>query len=286
MVVGKKTQKLLQKIIIYILTFIVCAVAIIPFLWMVSTSFKTSSEIYSYPPVWIPRSPTLHGYLMLANSKIFSNAGFIQFAENSLFVATSTAVVSVIMAALAAYSMSRFRFRGSDFLRYTILLSQMLPGALLLIPLYLIVNSLHLLDTDWSLILAYISFSLPYSAYILKGYFDSIPPDLDEAAMVDGCTRVGALFRVIFPLAGPGIVVTFVSAFILGWNEFMFALTFLNSYSKWTLPLALGTFQGQYLVDWGFLFAGSTIVTLPVLILFLILQRWLAAGFVSGAVKA
>jgi ABC-type glycerol-3-phosphate transport system permease component len=161
----------------------------------------------------------------------------------------------------------------------------MMPGALLLIPLYLFMNDLQLIDTHLSLVLAYTSFTLPYCTYILKGYFESIPPDLDEAAMVDGCNRVGALFRVIMPLAAPGIVVTLTSAFIMAWNEFMFALTFLNTYPKWTLPLALGTFRGQYLVDWGFLFAGSTLVTLPVLILFLVLQKWLASGFVSGAVK-
>jgi ABC-type glycerol-3-phosphate transport system permease component len=204
---------------------------------------------------------------------------------NSLSVSLITAFLSVTMASIAGYSMSRFRFRGSGFLRYTILLSQMMPGALLLIPLYLFMNDLQLIDTHLSLVLAYTSFTLPYCTYILKGYFESIPPDLDEAAMVDGCNRVGALFRVIMPLAAPGIVVTLTSAFIMAWNEFMFALTFLNTYPKWTLPLALGTFRGQYLVDWGFLFAGSTLVTLPVLILFLVLQKWLASGFVSGAVK-
>ena len=124
----------------------------------------------------------------------------------------------------------------------------MLPGALLLIPLYLLVNKLGLINTHWSLIIAYISFTLPYCTYILKNYFDSIPRALDEAAMIDGCNRFGALFRVIFPLAAPGIVVTFVSAFIMAWNEFMFALVFLNSYKMWTLPIAIGNFQGQYLV--------------------------------------
>ncbi len=190
------------------------------------------------------------------------------------------------MSSVAAYSISRFRFRGSGVLRYTILLSQMLPGALLLVPLYLFLKDLQLLNTLWSLILVYTAFTLPYCTYILKGYFDTIPPDLDEAAMVDGCSRLGALFRVVFPVSAPGIVVTITSAFIMGWNEYMFALVFLNSYEKWTLPVALGAFQGQYLVEWGFIFAGATLVTLPVVALFLLLQRWLVAGFISGAVKA
>lgn len=286
MVSGLRFQRLFGKIIVYILTIIVCAVALVPFLWMVSTSFKDRSEIFTYPPVWIPAHPTLKGYQGLASPAVFGDAGFLDFTMNSLSVSLLTALTSVMMASLAGYSMSRFRFRGSEFLRYTVLLSQMMPGALLLIPLYMIMNTFGLLDTHWSLILAYTSFTLPYCTYILKGYFESIPPDLDEAAMVDGCTRVGALFRVIMPLAAPGIVVTLTSAFIMAWNEFMFALTFLNTYPKWTLPLALGSFRGQYLVDWSFLFAGSTLVTLPVLFLFLILQRWLAAGFVAGAVKS
>ena len=170
-------------------------------------------------------------------------------------------------------------------LRYTILMSQMLPGALLLIPIYLMMRDWHLLDSHWSLIIAYASFTLPYNTYILKGYLDTLPPDLDEAAMVDGCSRVGALFKVIFPLAAPGIAVATTSAFILGWNEFMFALVFLNTYDKWTLPVALGSFRGQYLVEWGYLFAGATLVTLPVLVLFLVMQRWLATGLVGGAMK-
>jgi ABC-type glycerol-3-phosphate transport system permease component len=283
---GEKTFKIFKKTIIVLLVLIVCTAAALPFLWMISTSFKDRSEIFTYPPVWIPKMPTLRGYTGLLAQNIFGNTGFFDFVLNSLFVSLVTAATSIILAAMAGYSMSRFRFRGSGFLKYTILLSQMMPGALLLIPLYLFVNSLGLIDNLWSLVLAYTSFTLPYCTYILKGYFESIPADLDEAAMVDGCTRIGALFRVILPLAAPGIVVTTTSAFIMAWNEFMFALTFLNTYPQWTLPVALGSFRGQYLVDWNYLFAGSLLITLPVLILFLVLQKWLAAGFVSGAIKA
>lgn len=283
---NEKTFKIFKKTIIILLVIIVCTAAALPFLWMISTSFKDRSEIFTFPPVWIPKMPTIRGYTGLLAQNIFGNTGFINFVLNSLFVSLITAATSIILAAMAGYSMSRFRFRGSGFLKYTILLSQMMPGALLLIPLYLLVNSLGLIDNLWSLVLAYTSFTLPYCTYILKGYFESIPADLDEAAMVDGCTRIGALFRVILPLAAPGIVVTTTSAFIMAWNEFMFALTFLNTYPQWTLPVALGSFRGQYLVDWNYLFAGSLLITLPVLVLFLVLQKWLAAGFVSGAIKA
>ena len=279
-------KKLSQKSIIYILVIACCAAAMIPFLWMLSSSFKKSGEIFTYPPVWIPREPTLEGYAELGSQDIFADVGFSQFVLNSLFVALVTAFICLIMASMAAYSMSRFKFRGSRLLRYTILLSQMLPGALLLMPIYLFMKDVKLLDTLWSLIITYVSFGLPYNTYILKGYFDTIPVDLDEAAIIDGCTRLQALFRVVLPLAAPGLAATATQVFIMGWNEFMFALVFLNSYQKWTLPLALGSFRGQYLVDWGFLFAGSTLVTLPALVLFLVLQKWLATGFVAGPVKA
>lgn len=280
-----KARKKLTKIIVYILLFIVSTCAVVPFFWMVSTSFKSRAEIFTSPPVWIPEDPSLSPYLDLGRKDIFGNASFYDFAKNSTIVALATGATTVVMASLAGYSLSRFRFRGSKFLRYTILLGQMMPGALLLIPLYLFITNLGLQDTHMSLILAYTSFTLPYATYILRGYFESIPASLDESALIDGCTRVGALFRIVLPLAAPGIVVTFVSAFIMAWNEFMFALVFLNSFPKWTLPLALGSFRGQYLVEWSFLFAGATLVTLPVLLLFLILQKWIAEGFVAGAIK-
>jgi ABC-type glycerol-3-phosphate transport system permease component len=280
-----KARKILKKIVVYMLILGVCAIAVMPFVWMVSTSFKNRSEIFTYPPVLIPRDPTLTGYTDLAHQDIFGNAGFLDFLKNSVFVSLTTATVTVAMASLAGYSLSRFKFTGSRTLRYIILLGQMMPGALLLIPLYLLMTRLNLLDKHLSLILAYTSFTLPYATYIIRGYFESIPTSLDEAALVDGCNRVTALFRVVFPLAAPGIVVTFTSSFIMAWNEFMFALVFLNNFQKWTLPLALGSFRGQYLVEWGYLFAGATLVTLPVLILFLFLQKWIASGYIAGAIK-
>lgn len=285
MVVKKRWRTLIPKGLVYILIIACSAAAIIPFLWMISSSFKSNREIFAYPPVWIPREPTLKGYVDLGAKDIFADVGFGQFVINSLFVALVASFFCLVMASMAAYSMSRFRFRGSRFLRYTILLSQMLPGALLLMPIYLFMRDVKLLDTLWSLIITYVSFGLPYNTYILKGYFDTIPVDLDEAAIIDGCSRLQVLFRVVLPLAAPGLAATATQVFIMGWNEFMFAMVYLNSYQKWTLPLALGSFRGQYLVDWGFLFAGSTLVTLPALILFLVLQKWLATGFVAGAIK-
>ena len=179
MVVKKRWRTLIPKGLVYILIIACSAAAIIPFLWMISSSFKSNREIFAYPPVWIPREPTLKGYVDLGAKDIFADVGFGQFVINSLFVALVASFFCLVMASMAAYSMSRFRFRGSRFLRYTILLSQMLPGALLLMPIYLFMRDVKLLDTLWSLIITYVSFGLPYNTYILKGYFDTIPVDLD-----------------------------------------------------------------------------------------------------------
>lgn len=280
-----KKSIVINKIFVYIGLFLLCSFVLIPFLWMVSTSFKHRSEIFTYPPVWIPQLPTLQGYVGLINEKPFGGVGFGTFLKNSMIVSLFTAAITVILASFASYSLSRFRFRGSTTLKYAILFSQMLPGSLLLIPLYLMMRDLKLLDNLMGLVFAYSSFTLPYCTYLLKGYFDSIPPDIDEAALIDGCSRIGALFRVVFPLAGPGFVVTITQAIIMSWNEFMYALTFTNRFGNWTIPLALGSFRGQYLVNWGYLFAGSTLVTIPIIIIFLIIQKNIAKGFVAGAVK-
>jgi ABC-type glycerol-3-phosphate transport system permease component len=281
---NKQKKKISQFFQISMLMLVIFG-AVFPFFWMISSSFKTNSEIFTYPPVWIPREPTTQSYRDLFTKPMYGETKFIDFAKNSLFVSLTTAIITVVMAALGSYGMSRFKFKGSKALKYLILLSQMLPGALLLIPLYMIMVRFDLINNHWSLILAYISFTLPYCTYLLKSYIDSIPESLDEAALVDGCNRVQALIKIVFPVAAPGIVVTFVQAFIMGWNEYMFALAFMNRNSQWTIPVALGSFRGQYIVNWGYLFAGSVLLTLPVLLLFLFFQRWLVTGLSAGAVK-
>lgn len=282
---NNRPQLVVKKSLMYLLVILVCFIAVFPFFWMVSSSFKVSGEIFTYPPVWIPRDPTAVGYLNLFTQHMFGNSIFWDFARNSLIVSLLASVITVVTASLGAYGMARFKFRGNKLLKYVILLSQMLPGALLLIPLYMVMNQLGLIDSLWALVIAYISFTLPYCTYLLKSYIEAIPESLDEAALVDGCNRFRALFSVVIPVAAPGIVVTFVQAFIMSWNEYMFAIAFLNSNSNWTIPVALGSFRGQYLVDWGYLFAGSVLLTLPVVVLFLVFQRWLIAGLAGGSVK-
>lgn len=278
-------KKIGRGITYFVFSSIIIFVFVFPVVWMAITSIKSTAEMQSYPPTFLPRVPTLESYIKLFSESIFSNMGFGQWVLNSIVVATATSILAMTLSSLAAYSLSRFRFRGNGVIRYAILITQMLPGALMVLPLYLIMRDIHLLDSLIGLILAYTTFTLPYCTYMLKSYFDSIPIDLDEMAMIDGCNQFTALVRVIFPLAAPGAAVTFIFAFINSWNEFLFALVFINDYRKWTVPVALATFQGQYLVDYGQVFAGAMVVSVPIVVIFLLLQRYLVSGMTAGAVK-
>lgn len=180
---------------------------------------------------------------------------------------------------------SRFRFRGRGFLSYFILTTQVLPGSLLIIPLYVIMGNLQLLDTKIGLVAAYCTFSIPFCTWMMKGFFDTIPISLEEAARVDGAGRFRIFATVILPLTVPGLVATGIFSFINGWNEYLFASTFMKSYENWTLPIGIASFSGQYATNWGTLMAGAVLITLPVVIMFLLLQKHLVSGMTAGAVK-
>ncbi len=263
---------------------IICIVTLFPFIWMISTSFKSAEEVYSYPPTFIPAKKTLQGYveILTTNSKSFN---FIKWTLNSVVVAVLTTIFSMIIATLGGYGISRFRFKGKAALSYVIITTQVLPGSLLIVPLYIIMSQLKLLDTLLGLILAYATFSVPFCTWMMKGFFDTIPISLDEAAMVDGAGRFKVYTKVILPLTAPGLVATCLFSFITGWNEYLFASTFMKSYNNWTLPVGIASFQGQYTTNWNTIMAGSVLITIPVVILFLLLQRPLVSGMTAGAVK-
>lgn len=191
----------------------------------------------------------------------------------------------MIIATLGGYGLSRFRFRGRGFLSYFILTTQVLPGSLLIIPLYVIMGNLQLLDTRIGLVAAYCTFSVPFCTWMMKGFFDTIPISLEEAARVDGAGRFRIFSTVVLPLTVPGLVATGIFSFINGWNEYLFASTFMKSYENWTLPVGIASFQGQYTTNWGTLMAGAVLITIPVVILFLLLQKHLVSGMTAGAVK-
>ena len=278
-----KTRKT-GKAVTVILTIIVCAFALFPFIWMLSTSFKTNSEIYTAAPTFVPKEPTAAGYVNMFTTET-STFNFKQWAANSVFVAFLTTVFSMVIAVLGGYGISRYRFRGRGALSYIVLTTQVLPGSLLMIPLYIIMGNFNLLDTKTGLMLAYVTFTVPFCTWMMKGFFDSIPISLEEAAKVDGAGTFRCFATVVLPLTVPGLVSTGLFAFINGWNEYLFASSFMQSYGNWTLPVGIASFKGQYATDWGTLMAGSVLITIPVVILFLCLQKHLVGGMTAGAVK-
>jgi ABC-type glycerol-3-phosphate transport system permease component len=236
---------------------------------------------------WIPHQPTIDNYLTLIDlSKVgFGGAAFIDYIKNSTIVSLTTTIISVSIGTLAAYSMSRFNYRGKVSILLLFIVTQLITTIALILPLYRVFRTLGLIDTRIALILTYTSFAVPFCTWFLKGFFDSIPIDLDEAALIDGASRLQALLQVILPVSLPGIVATGVFAFIVSWNEFMFALTFINSASKKTIPLGIAELLGEHFVPWGVVTAGGVLASIPVIVFFVMFQRYIVKGLTSGAVK-
>jgi len=273
-------RSLVVKCILLTLLVILILWAVLPFLWMVSTAFKTTEETYTSPPLWIPHHPTIKNFLY-----IVKRGAFLTYFRNSVTVAVSTTVICIILSSLAGYSFSRFKFFGGHSLLLLFLITQMFPGALLIIPLFQIIKFLKLLNTLYALILSHITFSLPLCTWLMKGFFDQIPRELEEAAMIDGCSRISAMIYVIFPLAFPGIIAASIFSFIGSWDEFVFALTFTSSDEVRTLPIGLQRFIGSYEIYWNHLGAASVLTTIPVIILFLFIQKYMVKGLTAGSVK-
>jgi arabinogalactan oligomer/maltooligosaccharide transport system permease protein len=268
-----------------------CVVMTFPVFWVISTSFKTQNEVESSNVTLLPQNFTLSNYdhILFGMTKEIRGMGevnlFWRWAGNSLTVAGITTIIGVLLAASCAYALSRFKFRGRRGILIAFLITQMFPGAILIIPLYNMFKEWSLLDSFQGLIIAYSTIALPFSVWMLKGFFDAIPYDLEEAAIVDGCTPIGAYWRIALPLTLPGLAVVSFYNFMTAWNEFMFALTFMTGEANKTLPVGLRSFIFQYNADWHYLAAGSVLVTIPVMIGFFYAQKYLVSGLTAGGVK-
>ena len=258
------------------------AFAMAPFAWVLLASFKTRTELYATPLVWLPASLSLANYVDAWTSKL---TPFSRFFANSLWVSSVTMIATTVIAILAGYALARFRFGGRDTLLLVFLATQMFPAVLLIAPLLSQWHALGLIDTYQALIYSNFSFTVPFTVWMLVGYFESIPRELEESALMDGCGRFGALCRVVLPLAAPGVAATAIFAFVSSWSELLFAITFTSQTEMRTLSAGLLFMVGQYEIQWGQLSAGVIISTLPVAVLFTFLQRHLIRGLTAGALK-
>ena len=258
---------------------------VLPMVWMFSTSIKTEFAAIQQPPTWIPAEPTFEQYTSLLDPNDRTGSQFLRYLQNSIWVSTATTFLGVLVAVPAAYAFSRFTFPGREPLFFSVLVRNMFPVVVFLIPLFILMKYLRLVDTHLSLILTYLTFGLPLSIWLLKGFYDNIPPELERAARIDGATRLQAFWKIILPLSTPGLVATAIYAFIQGWNEYVYARTFINSQELMTMPVGLEKFFTEYASNWPGLMAASFIMSVPVVVLFLVLQRHFVRALTEGAVK-
>jgi N,N'-diacetylchitobiose transport system permease protein len=260
----------------------VSLVLVFPVYWMVSTAFKPDSRIIADKPQWIPLHPTLKHF-----TDAMREPYFWEDVKNSIIIVLVTVAIAMVLAFLAAVALAKYRFTGLKFFIVLMIGIQMLPPAGLIIPLYVVLARYHQVNVLSGVIITYLTFVLPFAVWTLRGFILSIPKELEEAALVDGNSRVGAFTRILLPLIAPGLVATSVFAFITCWNEYIFARVLLNDQSKQTATVWLSYFTGTSKhTDWGALMAGSTLIAIPVVVFFLLVQRKISFGLTAGAVKA
>lgn len=273
----RKTRFWTRALCLHLPMLLIVLFALAPYGWMFLTSITPTADINRMTP--LVAHPTVEHYV-----KLFTKVNFLSNLMNSFLVACGVVVAGLTLSITAAYSFSRFRFRGRSYLMKQFLVVNMFPIVLLIIPLFIIMRRLGLIDTYLAIIIAHSTFAIPFSTWMMTGYMDAIPRDLDEAALIDGCTRLGTLFRVLLPLCMPGIVATGIYLFITSWNEYLYASTLAGAQLK-TITVAIQSLIGEYEIEWGLLTAGGFVGSLPATILFLVVQRRLVGGLTQGAVK-
>jgi len=274
-----KEERIFRNIA-YILLICGVAITLVPFIYMISASFKSQIYTFEYPPRLIPRDPTLENYIKALGKDLFG----INLL-NSFFVATVTTVSTVFISSLMAYAFSRMRFPGKEVFFYILLLGMMIPPVMLIIPQFIIVKNLHLLDNLWGLIVVYISVTLSMQTFLLRSFFETIPRELEEAVLVDGGTRWDIFRKIILPLSKPGLAVVAIFTFLYAWDEFPWAHVAIREGSRRTLPVAIALFQSQYLTQWGLLFAATTVASIPAVVVFVIFQRYFIQGVITSGLK-
>lgn len=264
----------------YLALIVAADVMLFPLLWMLCVSLKNPTEVSAYPITWIPRAPTLESY-----ARVWTYGQFGHYFLNSVIVAGVSTLLCVGVAAPAAYGFSRFRYFGHAFLESTVLSTQMLPAILLVIPYFVLMRQVGLINTYPALWLIYTAFALPFCMWMLIGFFKGVPRDLDEAALIDGCGWFNAFRLVVLPLAVPGVAATTLFAFIASWKEYLFALVLTTDRSMYVVPVGIASLFGEHSAAWNDIMAAAVIATVPALIFYAFLDRYLVAGLTAGAVK-
>jgi multiple sugar transport system permease protein len=264
---------------VYLCVILLVAIVGGPFYWMLISSVKAETELLAQPPTLFPYAPVLRAYRTLIDT------GFMKYLQNSLVVSLTTVVISTFLGTCAGYSLARFNYPGRKLIGRLLLFSYLFPGVLLMVPMYILASKARLLDSLVALPIVYVTFTAPFFSWILKAFFENLPPDLEEAALIDGATRWQTIWKIVVPLSAPGVAAAALWTFIMSWSEYMFAVVLISSDERMTLPIGLARWISFQFKDWSVMNAGGVISLLPVLILFAFLGRAFVAGLTAGATK-
>lgn len=264
----------------YLILICGAVIMIVPFLWMVSTSLKEFAYIIEFPPQLIPKEPTLSNF-----AEAWTTGQFQLYLKNSLIVAVSSVVLAVLISAMMAYAFARFDFPGKEILFFSILLLLMVPNIIGIIPQFLLAKALGLRNNLFGLILFYVATSLPLNTFLLRGFFETLPRELEDAMLMDGANYFTIFTRMVLPLSKPALATVSIFSLLGFWDEYILALTFIDDQAKRTLPIAIASFHGQHGTNWGLVFAASLIAMIPIVALYIVLQRYFTGGLTTGAIK-
>ena len=278
--ISKRLRALPNRIRLYGLLAVYVLVVTFPFYYMVLTSLRSQKDVYNKEAMLVPVNLILDNYGIVIGS-----TNMTTWLTNSVVVGVVSSAIAVVIGTMAAYSLARLRFFGSATLARSVLFMYLVPSSLLFIPLFLIINNVGLRNTLWALILTYLTFNVPFCTWMLLGYFRTIPMELEDAARIDGCSRMGVLGRIILPLSAPGLVTSFIFSFTNSWNEFLYAAVMTSRSDLRTVPVGLYSFQIADILLWGQLMAAAILATAPVLVLYMLVQRFVVQGLTAGSVK-
>lgn len=278
---GIRGRRLLLHASVYSLLILAIIVMCFPLAWMLTVSVRPNVEVMTIPPSWIPQIFTLEAY-----AKIFQSDRYLRVFLNTCFISLVVTMLSLFLGSMAAYALARFRFMGHRTVMMFLITTQMFPLVLLCIPYFRIFITLGLYDTLLSLIIVYLTFTLPFCILMLRSYFLNIPKDIEEAAMVDGCSRLGAILRVLVPISYPAFVGAGLYSFLLAWNEFLFAVVLIESWGNRVLTMAIYSLMAEFVTDWNTMMAFSVLASLPLVVAFVFLQKYMVQGMTAGALTS